>query len=214
EDGGESWLRVREAPDEGPLLAVWFEDARHGIAVGAFGVALETRDGGGHWTRTDVAEGELRDRHLNGIVAVGDGTLLITAEAGALFRSSDGGRTWSLQKLPYNGSLWGGLALRDGAVLVFGMRGHVLRSDDQGRTFADIPSGTNQSFTAGTQQTGGTIVLVGLGGTIAQSKDGGRTYEVIVRPERQTFTSVVEAASGQLVLTATTGVVKPGAATR
>jgi hypothetical protein len=35
-----------------------------------------------------------------------------------------------------------------------------------------------------------------------------------VRPERQTFTSVVEAASGQLVLTATTGVVKPGAATR
>ena len=213
DDAGESWMRVREAPDEGPLLAVWFEDARHGIAVGAFGVAIETRDGGTRWTRVAVGEGDLRDRHLNGIVALGDATLLITAEAGALFRSGDGGHSWSLQKVPYNGSLWGGLALRDGAVLVFGMRGHVLRSDDQGRTFTDIPSGTNQSLTAGAQRADGTIVLVGLGGTIAQSIDGGRAYEVTVRPERQTFTALVEAASG-LVLTATTGVVKPMPATR
>jgi len=204
-DGGETWARVLVREGEA-LLAVWFENARHGIAVGSFGLALETNDGGDHWRELNVGEGEQRDRHLNGIFALkDDGTLLVTAEAGTLFRSTDRGRTWTTRPVPYNGSLWGGLALRDGAVLVFGMRGHVLRSDDKGLAWTDVPTGTDRSVTGGVQLADGTIVLVGLGGVVLRSDDGGRRYGVSVRPERQTFTAVAEGATSQLIVTSLTG---------
>ena len=45
-DGGESWQLQQFAPDlETPLFSLWFENARHGLAVGAYGMAFRTRDG-------------------------------------------------------------------------------------------------------------------------------------------------------------------------
>ena len=206
-DGGETWVRAAVLEADATLLAVWFEDARHGIALGAFGLALETRDGGDHWKELRVGEGDDRDRHLNGIIALADGTLFIAAEAGTLFRSTDHGRTWAKEAVPYSGSLWGGLALRGGGALVFGMRGHVLlRARDGGWT--DVPTGTDRSITGGVERADGTLVLVGLSGVVLQSRDGGRSYEASVRPERQTVTGVAEGAPGKLVLVGMPGVVK------
>lgn len=209
DDAGESWQRVYAGRADTPFLAVWFEDARHGIAVGAFGTAIETTDGGEHWHELAIGEGDNRDRHLNGIVGLRDGTLLVTAESGTLFRSPDRGRTWTAQSMPYNGSLWGGLALRDGSVLVYGMRGHVLRSTDQGRTFVDVPTGTNQSLTAAAQLADGSVVLVGLSGTVLRTRDGA-SFSVDTRPERQTFTAVAE-VPGRIVLASTSGIVNAAA---
>ena len=206
-DGGETWVRAAALEGDAALLSVWFENARHGIAVGAFGLAVETQDGGDHWTELRIGEGDDRDRHLNGIFPLADRSLLITAEAGTLFRSVDRGRTWTKEAVPYNGSLWGGLALRGGGALVFGMRGHVLRRAGDG-VWTDVPTGTDRSITGGIERADGTVVLVGLSGVVLRSADGGRSYDASVRPERQTFTGVAEGASGKLVLVGMPGVVK------
>ena len=163
-DGGENWALQYTAGADVALLSVWFENASHGIAVGAFGHAMETSDGGRTWTKLAVGEGDDRDRHLNGIFAVAGGPLLIAAESGTVFRSTDNGKTWATLRLPYAGSVWGGLPLRDGTAIVYGMRGHVLHTADQGRTWVDVPTGADQSFTGGIQLADGTVVLVGLGG--------------------------------------------------
>lgn len=192
-DGGNTWEQAYSAGKEVALFSVHFADAERGFAVGAFGFAMETRDGGRNWQQLPVAQGELADRHLYHIFAGADASLWIAAEAGAVFRSQDGGRTFAALALPYKGSLWGGLALRDGSVLVAGMRGHVLLSMDQGRSWREADSGTDQALTAGVQLAGGDVVLVGLGGVVIRSRDGGRSFAALTRPERQSHTALIEA---------------------
>lgn len=192
-DAGNTWESLHSAGKEVALFAVHFTDAAQGLAVGAFGFAMETRDGGRSWRKFAVAQGELADRHLYSIFAGADGSVWIAAEAGTVFRSPDGGRSFVALALPYKGSLWGGAVLSDKSILVWGMRGHVLHSADQGRVWREVPSGTDQAFTAGLQRPGGEVVLVGLGGVVARSRDGGRNFSTHVRPQRQSHTAVIEA---------------------
>lgn len=205
-DGGENWAPLHAAGDDVALLSVWFENVNHGIAVGAFGFAIETHDGGRSWKKTDIGEGDDRDRHLNSIFALPGGPLIIAAETGMVFRSADNGATWTALRLPYSGSVWGGVPLRDGAAIVYGMRGHVLRTADHGRTWSDVPTGSNQSFTGGVQLPDGTIVLVGLSGSVARSTDGGTRFETTIRPERQNYAGVAAGAPGQLAVVGLNGV--------
>jgi photosystem II stability/assembly factor-like uncharacterized protein len=204
-DGGENWALQHAAGADVTLLSVWFENASRGIAVGAFGHALETNDGGRTWTKLAVGEGDDRDRHLNGIFAIAGGPLIIAAESGTVFRSADNGKTWVALRLPYAGSVWGGMPLSDGSAIVYGMRGHVLHTADQGRTWSEVPTGADQSLTAGIQLADGTVVLVGLGGVLAWSRDG-RSFQSIVRPERQNYAAVGAGAPGRLVVAGLTGV--------
>lgn len=204
-DGGENWTAVHDAGADNVLLSVRFLDAQRGFVVGAFGFAIASDDGGRTWRTFVPGEGDDRDRHLNGVFAA-HGALFIAAEAGTVFRSMDFGSTWTTLRLPYDGSLWGGLALDDGAVLVYGMRGHVLRSTDLGKQWSDIPTGTTQSWTAALHSPGGEIVLVGLGGTVALSRDGGRSFRSTTLHERQTFAAVAAGAPGQLVLAGLGGI--------
>jgi photosystem II stability/assembly factor-like uncharacterized protein len=91
-DGGTTWERVRWAPEEeNPLLDVWFADLEHGFAIGAYGTFLETVDGGTTWE--DRAVGEY-DYHLHHLAASPGGRLYMAAEAGVVYRSDDGGRSW------------------------------------------------------------------------------------------------------------------------
>ncbi len=46
-DGGVTWTQqYQDLKREAPLLDVWFNDAHHGLAVGAYGALIETTDGG------------------------------------------------------------------------------------------------------------------------------------------------------------------------
>lgn len=195
-DGGENWEPRYQAGPEVVLFSVSFVNAQNGLAVGAFGHAMQTRDGGRTWHKTTVIQGEQADRHLYHIFAGPDATLWVTAEAGGLFRSDDGGDSFTAVKLPYKGSIWGGMALQGGALMVWGMRGHVLLSPDTGRSWRDVQSGTDQAFTAGLQRSSGELILVGLGGVVARSRDGGQTFSTEVRPERQSHTALVATDGG------------------
>ena len=77
----------------------------------------------------------ISDRHLNAVVALTDGRLLLAGESGVLARSDDDGQTWTELDDVYPGSFFGALALPDNGALVFGMRGHVFRSEDGGDTW-------------------------------------------------------------------------------
>jgi len=190
-DGGESWRLQHADPGlESPLFSVWFGDGERGIATGAFGLMLETRDGGTRWQRTSMGP-DTEDLHLNEIFSGRDGTLLIAAESGVVYRSDDLGARWRRIQTPYPGSLWGGLGLPDGALLVFGMRGHLLRSEDGGRTWQELGSGTEQSFGGGARLADGRVVLAGLGGAVAVSEDAGRTFMTTIRASRKGSNAVL-----------------------
>jgi photosystem II stability/assembly factor-like uncharacterized protein len=129
DDGGASWKLLHYDSNARALHDVLFTDARHGIAIGAYGTMLTTDDGGAHWAEaapmlTDLA------LHLNAIVRLGDGSLLIAGERGLLAHSTDGGASWRLLKSPYVGSWFGALPQGEKGALLYGMRGHVFETDD------------------------------------------------------------------------------------
>ena len=184
-DGGESWTLVHQAPEEElPLLDVWFRDERTGFAVGAYGYFLATEDGGDTWVSRAIGED---DFHLNALVPVmesGPGAqrpwsqrLYVAAEAGAVYRSDDGGTTWRELPSPYSGSWFGGLALDGHQVLLTGLRGHLFRSEDAGETWTEVTTGTHATLNGAVRLPSGSIVITGLEGKRADQR-GRRSHRV------------------------------------
>jgi len=201
EDGGQTWTLLRATPGaEQPILSFHFDSLEHGIAVGLYGWAIETRDGGRTWTERRIGTGDDADRHLFHVFASSRGTLLIAGEAGTLYRSADGGRTWATIALTNKGSLWYGTALADGTLLVCGMRGHLYRSSDDGNTWREVPSGTTQSLTGIAQMQDGSVVVAGMSGTVLRSTDAGTTFTPAQRPEREPLTAILAAGARPPVL--------------
>jgi photosystem II stability/assembly factor-like uncharacterized protein len=208
-DGGESWERVFWAPeDESPFLDVWFADEQNGYAIGAYGVFAVTNDGGDNWDYISVTEDDFQP-HLNQITEAEDGTLYMAAEAGNVFRSDDGGETWTSIASPYEGSFFGVLPVEGDVLLLFGLRGHLYRSEDRGETWVELETNTTSMLNQGIVLPDGRVVIVGLSGTVLVSKDGGRTFELREQESRAGIQSVVRAASeGDLVFTGEFGVRK------
>ncbi|MEX0916032.1 MAG: hypothetical protein WDZ60_09065, partial [Wenzhouxiangellaceae bacterium] len=115
---------------------------------------------------------EFGECHLNAILQFDSDRLMIAAERGYGFRSSDGGETWDAFRFPYSGSLFG-LVRQEDCILAFGLRGHVLKSCDFGEQWTDVPVDGQQSLMGGTVLADGTAVLVGAGATLLRiSPDG------------------------------------------
>ena len=174
DDGGENWRLVHHAPEEDrPLLDVWFADGRNGLAVGAYGYFLVTRDGGESWRSRIIDED---DYHLNMIVPTGTSRLYIAAEAGAAYRSDDGGENWRRLAPPYTGSWFAGLAVGGDGLLLLGLRGRMLRSADAGETWTRVESGTLATLTGAARGASGEILVTGLAGTVLASRDDGVSF--------------------------------------
>src|SRR5690606_13863195 len=105
---------------------------------------LKSTDGGANWE--DWAVNDEDDAHLNNILELADGTLLIAAEAGHAYRSTDAGETWETLDFPYQGSMFGADAAGDGCVIFYGLRGHLLRSCDRGDSWEELQSGTENTL--------------------------------------------------------------------
>lgn len=203
-DGGRTWSQVYAAPQrQQPLLDLWFADTQHGYAIGAYGLFLESRDGGLTWKERTISED---DYHLNHISHAGDGRLYIAAEAGRVYRSDDGGRSWLALPSPYSGSFFGTLPLARDTLLLFGLRGKLFRSEDAGATWTAVPTGTQAMLTEGIVLADGTVVVVGMEGAVLVSRDGGRSFKTLQLQDRKAIAGGVEAGAGHLLLVGEFGI--------
>ena len=192
EDGGDTWtLAYHNVQAQSPIMTVFFEDENHGFAMGAFSFVIETKDGGKTWAQRELVTGDNEDSHLNKAFATKDGTILVAAEFGKVFRSTDKGATFAVVNSGYEGSFWGGMNLKNGSALVFGMRGNVYRTDDDGVTWKKINSGTDKSVSGGWELDNGTVVLVGLQGYVGYSTDGAQNFTEVTRADRLGYAAVL-----------------------
>jgi photosystem II stability/assembly factor-like uncharacterized protein len=205
EDAGEHWALVTGKAD-GPdvLLAIRVDADGRGLAVGGFGVAMSTVDGGKTWKQAPLLGGEAGEKHLNRILVSGAGTWLIAAEGGHVLRADPTRATWTAVKTQYAGSLWSGLALKGGVLLVGGMRGNVVRSADDGLTWTHQPIAQAGSFTGGVLLGDGRPVLVGVDGTVVVGDVAGEKFTLTRLEDRATLTAAVTAGS-MLIASSTAG---------
>ena len=176
-DGGETWTQQFSAPaEQRPLLDVLFVKKDLAIAIGAYGAYYQSADAGKTWTGRKITPD---DKHLNSIVELGEGRMLILGEAGTVLASNDWGATWAPQPAPYKGSLFGSLVASDGAVIIFGMRGNIFRSADKGKTWEHIDNPSAATLIGGEKLPDNSIVLAGSAGTALVSRDNGKSFQPV-----------------------------------
>lgn len=203
-DGGESWAQQFSAPSEQrPLLDVRFLDKTAGIAIGAYGAYYETADGGKSWNaRKIIAD----DKHLNALVKLPDGKLLILGEAGTILASPDAGKTWAPVESPYKGSLFGAVVAKDGAVVAFGMRGRIYRSTDAGKSWKQVDNASVATLMGGSRLPDGAIVVAGAAGTALVSRDDGQSFVPITTGTTKAFSKAILGAPNAVLLLGEAGV--------
>lgn len=156
-------------------------DGKNGLAVGNFGLIVETADGGATWTAQD---GVPTDLAL--LAVVRSGNHCITAgQAGTVLVSSDC-KHWTLGHLTGDPRVLDMALTANGTAYAVGGFGTVLKSTDWGQTWTAITIDWSKITDDGAQPhlyrvhvgANGGLVIVGEFGLVLTSADAGATWTV------------------------------------
>ena len=202
------WLeearRFAQQGAENPFLDCWFQDARSGYVVGAFGLVLRTADAGKTWEPLLHATDNPKGLHFYSVRGIA-GDIYLAGEQGLLLKlARDTGR-FVAQATPYQGTLFG-LVGNDQAVLAHGLRGNVVRTADGGRSWASVPTGISVGLTASTLDERGRFVIVSQAGHVIASSDAGATFKPVKLERPVPAAAVVTSGTGMLVIAGPRGV--------
>ncbi len=186
-----------------PLLAINFSDAHNGIVVGAYGLALLTRDGGKTWQSKMGDLPNPRGLHYYAMARHHD-KILIAGEQGLLLRSMDGGASFSALQGSYDGSYFAAAILPSGRLLVGGLRGKLFASDDDGTTFNAIDTPAPASLNA-IRVEGEQLLLTNQAGMVLKGGLKDLKLEPIAVSEGLPLSAVTATPDGNLVAVGVAG---------
>ena len=159
---------LADGPDK-PLLDLLLWDEKRLLAVGAYGLAVFSDDGGQTWQPWMARLPNPKGLHWYVARRTGD-TLLLAGEQGLLARSDNGGRSFRALVSPYKGSWFAGELRTDGSAVLAGLRGNAWRSTDagagSGTTWAQLPNPVPASITAMATAADGHLLLASQAGVV------------------------------------------------
>ncbi|WLH14746.1 YCF48-related protein [Pseudomonas hefeiensis] len=186
-----------------PFLALSFSDARHGIVVGAYGLAMRTEDGGKSWHSWMGHIPNPQSLHLYALAGSGQ-AFYIAGEQGLLLRSLDSGRHFERLDGPYDGTYFSLAIQDDGALLMGGLRGKAFRSRDHGDTFEALTNPVPVSLGSATR-VGQQTLWVNQAGSVLRGADDSLVLQHLSMPEGLHWVDVASAPDGSLVGVGFTG---------
>lgn len=207
--------RIRDAQrlvDDGadkPFLSICFADAQRGMAVGAFGLAAATGDGGKTWIPCGDRLPNPGDMHLYAAVHQGQ-TWVVAGEQGVLMRSSDDGASFEPLASPFERTLFAATPTRDGGFVLGGLLGSACRIEPGGAAVVPIELPASLTVLSCIELRDGRVMLLAQNGRLLVSNDGGVHFTEQQPPRRELLTSLAEAADGGLVATSLRGVARLG----
>lgn len=161
----------------------------YGIAVGAFGLMLESKDAGASWAvlppKTPLA--------LLGVKRVGDHTVVVGQQGVVMTRSGEG--EWELIKSGITQRLLNVDMNEAGVALAVGEFGFVAVSTDFGATWTAKPldwtsfndEGYEPHLYEATVTAEGVLMIAGEFGLIIRSEDQGTTWNAVNRGDESVF---------------------------
>lgn len=197
-DRGSSWSVAYRAPNpQDSLLDVIALEGGQIIAIGAYGLCVESTDSGKTWQRRRLIADDV---HFNRITRGPTGELYIAGERGTLLRSRDAGAHWEQLKTPYDGSFYGVLPLDRRTLLAHGLRGRLFRSADDGATWRPIETGVTGLLAASLQLKGNLLLLGGSVRTLLLSRDYGETFTPLAGSPTGAAAAVLQLADGRVLV--------------
>jgi photosystem II stability/assembly factor-like uncharacterized protein len=179
-----------------PMLCLVVLSPTHVLAFGAFGLALETFDGGESWRGIAARVQNPQGLHVYGALQAGNAVVAV-GEAGLLLHGSADGVLAAVAS-PYQGSLFGVVSHAAGNVVAFGLQGTLLQSFDQGATWRSLPAVSGNSVLCGAALTEGRIVLGDASGNLLVSHDAGASFRAAAGT--LPVTALAQAPDGALIL--------------
>jgi photosystem II stability/assembly factor-like uncharacterized protein len=172
-DDAGKWAKSTSGTDN-RLFAVSVNSGGRAVAVGAFGTAIKSEDGGASWASiapdwtSYTKDGE--QPHLYDVNVDEKGVVTMVGEFGLVVRSADGGKTW---KTLHQGdaSLFALYLPEDGAAYAAGQNGALIRSADHGATWSNVDAGT-MAILLGVHAAGDKVVVTGLHDMLLSNDDG------------------------------------------
>lgn len=197
---------IAEGPSK-PFLDIHFFDERNGLVIGAFGLIFATTDGGETWQPALDRISNPNDKHLYSIQVIGS-ECFIAGEQGAVFYSSNRGKSFAAVNTPYEGTYFGAIAAGQRAAVVFGMRGNAYWTDNAGTNWNKSEIPTQNSITAGMRLKDGILLVTDETGQLYSSKDSGKSFHHVPISQSSPFTGVVQSGDGSLFLSGVRGVTR------
>lgn len=158
-DGGVTW-QVERMEDRVTREAIdWAEVAREQDDYDAMSDDMGMADDEGELF-VDKGCYEFYECHLNDLLVLEDGRMMIAAERGYGYRSTDEGQTWESFRFPYTGSMFGLIEL-DGCVIAYGLRGNIQKSCDFGNSWERLSYDGDQTLMGATYLPDGRVLMVG-----------------------------------------------------
>jgi photosystem II stability/assembly factor-like uncharacterized protein len=175
-----------------PLFRVSFPTKDHGYALGAYGMTLETENGGKDWVPV------LENIENDGFYHIFDFAPL--PEQGKFFASGEAGLLLSIdineeiarrvENVPWEGSFFTIIDTADGNLVMGGLRGNMFRTDDVGATWQAVKKPPTSAIVDSTRLSDGRLVAVGVGGEVLVSTNNGVSFaNVPVAGGGQLYTS-------------------------
>jgi len=171
---GKAWTKATSGT-ENRLLSVSVNSSGLAVAVGAFGTALKSTDGGHNWQPISpewisiMPQGE--EPHLYVSHVDEKGVITIAGEFGLILRSADGGATWkTLNKS--DASIFAMQLRADGVGYAVGQAGSILRTQDSGATWKQLPASTPAILLGVTSTANGQVFVTGMHDMLVSTDDG------------------------------------------
>ncbi|MCG2750366.1 MAG: YCF48-related protein [Desulfobacteraceae bacterium] len=193
------------------LLDVFFMDEETGFAVGAFGMIIQTKNGGIDWEPIVDRMNNLEGYHYYGMESIrteGRDILFLAGERGLLYRSMDRGTTWQLMESPHEGSFFGVKAANDRkTIILFGLGGLAFLSTDLGETWKDIEIPEHLPISCASPVSENRFLLTTVKGNLFFTKEDG-TGVLPVSPAVPGTITAVETADGSFLFAGSVGIKK------
>lgn len=161
---------VADGPDK-PLLDLEVLDDRRVLAVGAYGLAVFTEDGGSTWASWMARLDNPKGLHLYAVRRHGD-QLLLAGEQGLALLSADTGRSFRRLATPYGGTFFTVEFAGPSTLVLAGLRGNVWLSADGGTAWKQLPAPVPASLTASAVRADGTVLLASQAGLVLGLRGG------------------------------------------
>lgn len=173
-DGGRSW---RKGPLGGKDAMNLVRTRSGRLWAAGHNILFASGDGGRTWN--EVRPRGLPGLDLHGFAAAKDGTLYAAVAHKGLYRSRDGGRTFSFVTEQVGGNVLGLAVLPTGRILAADPKRGVFASDDGGRDWRTVLRAPAVGLAVNSARA---AVILATGDAIRLSENGGRTWRNVLGP--------------------------------
>lgn len=166
------WTELNPNVHRTDYIGVDFINPDTGWAVGLWGTAIRTTNGGQNWKTLETPTGEilLKVNSYNGLV------VLVVGHNGTILRSTDGGESFAVLAGITTEELWGVKMLNDTLGWICGRNQTLLRTTDAGLTWQPVVTGFNYHYWQFDFLTEDYFMIACSQGRVLKTTNGGQSF--------------------------------------